>query len=187
MTRLSGLALAGSVAIVLSAPAAFAAAEAEAGQSSTLPKIVNFTILAVILVFAIRKPLAGYLEARAGQIREQLSAARTDREEAARARALADRLSSSLEDEVEAARRRIAKSAEEEGGRIVAAAEEQARKISAAAEAELAAEVRNAERKLAADAAGAAVRLARKRLESTMSDDDHRSLEEAGIAAIRSS
>lgn len=162
------------------------AAAAEAAQSSNLPKVINFTILATILVLAIRRPLANYLDARAQQIRERLSETRADREAAGRAEALAEQRSTTLDDEVEAARRRIAESAAAEGRRIVAAAEEQARKISAAAEAELEAEVRSAERRLAAGAARAAVRLARTRLRDTMSEEDHRRLVDAGIAAIRS-
>ncbi len=163
------------------------AGAAEAGGGSELPKIVNFTILAAILVLALRKPLAAWLGARAQQIREQLADARADREEAARARELARSRTASLDDEVEAARRRIAESAAEEGRRIVAAAETQARKITAAAEAELQQEVRRAERRLAADAARLAARLARSRVENSLSDEDHERLLNAGIAAIRSS
>ena len=158
---------------------------AEEESASNLPKIVNFTILATILVLVLRKPLAGYLEARALQIREQLSDARSNREEAARATERAAQRSAQLEDEVQAARARIADAASAEGRRIVAAAEEQARKISAAAQAELNKEVRMAERRLAAGAARAAVQIARGRLRETMSDEDHQRLMDAGITAIR--
>ena len=165
---------------VMASPA-FAAEEESA---SNLPKIVNFTILATILVLALRKPLSGYLEARALQIREQLSEARSNRDAAARAAERAAQRSAELEDEVQAARARIADAASAEGRRIVAAAEEQAKKISAAAQAELNKEVRIAERRLAAGAARAAVQIARGRLRDTMSDEDHRRLMDAGITAI---
>ena len=158
---------------------------ADEASASNLPKIINFTILATILVLALRKPLASYLEARALQIREQLSEARTDREEAARAAEKAAQRSASLEEEVQAARQRIADAATAEGRRIVAAAEEQAQRIATAAEAELNKEVRAAERRLAAGAARAAVEIARVRLRDTTSDEDHRRLMDAGIAAVR--
>ncbi|MDE2881879.1 MAG: hypothetical protein OXP70_08515 [Acidobacteriota bacterium] len=175
--------LAAAVAVVLVAVGspAFAAEEG----ASNLPKIVNFTILATILIIVLRKPIAGYLEARALQIREQLAAARADREEAARAAERATARSRELDDEVEAARQRITEAATGEGRRIVAAAEEQARKIGATAQAELNQEVRVAERRLAAGAARAAVEIARTRLRDTMSEEDHRRLIDAGMTAIR--
>lgn len=182
--RLSrGAILAASVAVLLvavSAPA-FAAEEG----ASNLPKIVNFTILATVLIIVLRKPIAGYLEARALQIREQLAAARADREAAARTAERATARSGELDGEVEAARQRITEAAAAEGRRIVAAAEEQARRIGATAQAELNQEVRVAERRLAAGAARAAVEIARTRLRDTMSEEDHRRLIDAGMTAIR--
>ena len=177
---LVGAAFASAILATMAAPA-FAAEEG----ASNLPKIVNFTILATILVLALRKPIAGYLEARALQIREQLAAARADREEAARAAERATERFRELDDEVEAARERITEAAAAEGRRIVAAAEEQARKIGAAAQAELNQEVRVAERRLSAGAARAAVEIARTRLRDTMSEEDHRRLIDAGMTAIR--
>ncbi len=175
--------LAAAVAVMVLAVGAPAFA-AEEGASN-LPKIVNFTILATILVIVLRKPIAGYLEARALQIREQLAAARADREAAARTAERAAARSRELDDEVEAARQRITEAATAEGRRIVAAAEEQARKIGATAQAELNQEVRVAERRLATGAARAAVKIARTRLRDTMSEEDHRRLIDAGMTAIR--
>ena len=171
-----------AVILVAAASPAFAAEE---GGASNLPRIVNFTILATILVLALRKPLAGYLEARAQQIREQLAEARANREAAAREAERASQTSAALEDAVEAARRRIAETASAEGERIVAAAEEQAQRISAAAHAELNKEVRVAERRLAAGAARAAAQIARSQLRSNVSEEDHRRLLDSGMAAIR--
>ncbi len=184
-TRLPRRAVLVACVTLILAVLASPALAAEEGSASNLPKIVNFTILATILVLALRKPIAAYLEARALQIREQLSEARANREEAARAAARAAQRSAGLEDEVQAARERIADAASAEGRRIVAAAEEQAKRISAAAQAELNKEVRVAERRLAAGAARAAVQIARSRLRDTMSEEDHRRLLDSGMAAIR--
>ncbi len=169
--------------ILLALPVAAFAAEGEG--SPNIPKAVNFTILAAILIYLLGKPVGNLLNAKANQIREGLEAARGDRAAAAEARALAERREASRDADAEAARDRIRESAVAEGQRIIAVAEEQARKLTAAAEAEIQAEVRAAERRLAASAAQAAVRVARKRL-ATMSDEDHDRLVQAGIQAIRS-
>ena len=182
--RLSRPAIVAASVVVILVAAGSPAFAAEEGASN-LPKIVNFTILATILVLALRKPLASYLEARALQIREQLAGARTNREEAARAAERATERSQELENEVETARQRIAEAATAEARRIVEAAEEQAKKIGAAAQAELNQEVRVAERRLAAGAARAAVEITRTRLRDTMSEEDHRRLLDAGRAALR--
>lgn len=171
--------------LLLLAVVASPAFAADGETASNLPKIINFTILAAILVLALRKPLGSYLEARAAQIREQLAEARANREEAARATEAAAQRTATLDEAVEAARHRIAEAATTEGRRIVTAAEEQAKRISAAAEAELSKEVRIAERRLATGAARAAVQIARARLRNTMSDEDHRRLLDSGIAEIR--
>ena len=173
------------VLTVLSFAAHPEAALAAEGSVIDLPKIINFTIVATIIVLAVRKPLGSYLTARAEAIREQLAEARAAREHAASARDRARKQAATLDDEVETARRRIAEAAVEEGRRIVARAEEQAEKISAAAKAELDKEVRAAERRLSAGAAGAAVRLARARLRTEMTDEDHRRLVASGVAAIQ--
>lgn len=183
-TGLSRPAIVAASAVVILVAAGSPAFAAEEGASN-LPKIVNFTILATILVLALRKPIASYLEARALQIREQLAEARANREEAARAAVRATERSQSLEDEVETARQRITEAATAEARRIVEAAEEQAKKIGAAAQAELNQEVRVAERRLAAGAARAAVAITRTRLRDTMSEEDHRRLLDAGRAALR--
>lgn len=182
--RLSRRVIVAASVVAILAAAGSPAFAAEEGASN-LPKIVNFTILATILILALRKPIGSYLEARALQIREQLAAAKADREEAARAAERAAERSRGLEDEVETARQRITEAATAEARRIVEAAEEQAKKIGAAAQAELNQEVRVAERRLAAGAARAAVEIARTRLRDTMSEEDHRRLLDAGRTALR--
>ena len=181
LARPAKLAVSVLIILVAAGSPAFAAEEG----ASNLPKIVNFTILATILVLALRKPIASYLEARALQIREQLAEARTNREEAARAAERAVERSRELDNEVETARQRITEAATTEARRIVEAAEEQAKKIGATVQAELNQEVRVAERRLAAGAARAAVEIARTRLRETMSEEDHRRLLDAGRAALR--
>ena len=170
--------------VFLALPALGVAAEGEA--SSNIPKLVNFTILAVALIALLRKPLANFLDAKAQQIRDELEASRVDREAAAAARDLAAARDTGRDAEAEQTRSRITAAAVEEGQRIVAAAEEQAKKITAAAASEVEAEIRSAERRLTAAAARAAVRVTRERLRTGMTDADHSRLIHTGIEAIRS-
>ena len=175
-------------AILLFAAAAPVLAAEESGVIGfDLARVINFSILATILVLVLRKPLGGYLDARSRQIRDQWVAARENREKAGEAAEQAARIAAGLDDETAAARERILAAAAAEARRIVAAAEEQAARITAGAEQELGAEVRAAERRLASRAAEAVARLARARLGDGVSAEDHRRLVGAGIRAIRSS
>ena len=54
-----------------------------AAEGGEMPRIVNFLILFAILLGLLRKPIAGYLNARTQQIQEQLA-------DAAKKRARAD-------------------------------------------------------------------------------------------------
>ena len=172
--------------LVLAAAAPALAAEESGVIGFDTARVINFSILATILVLVLRKPLGGYLNARSQQVRDQLVAARENREKAGEAAEQAARLAAGLDDETAAARKRILDAAAAEARRIVASAEEQAARITAGAEQELAAEVRSAERRLAGRAAEAVARLARARLREGLSAADHRRLVGAGIRAIRS-
>lgn len=98
----------GALGSALLAAAPAAAAEAEGGVIGfDLGRVINFSILAAILAWALRKPLGGYLNARAEQIRERLAAARENRRRAEAAAERADRVSASVDEEVSAARKRI--------------------------------------------------------------------------------
>lgn len=167
------------VVCLLAVPAAGLAAEE--GSSSNIPKLVNFTILAGLLIYVLGKPVANFLDARARQIREELAASRTDREEASRALELAGALDAARSREAEETELRITEAAVAEGRRIVAAAEAQAKKLTANAHAEIEAEIRAAERRLAASAARAAVRAAREQLTAKTSDADHARMVRAGV------
>jgi len=180
-------ALFGALGWALLAAAPAAAAEAEGGVIGfDLGRVINFSILAAILAWALRKPLGGYLNARAEQIRERLAAARENRRRAEVAAERADRVTASVDEEVSAARKRILETARVEGRRIVAAAEEQAARVTAAAEEQVAAEVRSAERRLAARTTRAVAEAAAARLRDGVSAEDHRRLAAAGVRAIRS-
>ena len=164
--------------VLLSAPPLFAA---EGGE---LPRIVNFAVLATILVLVLRKPLAGYLNARTEQIREQLrdAAEKTTRAESQRQQAVD--LLESLDAEVEKARVEAARAAEAERARILKSAEQEAARIRDLASKEIAAEVEAGRRRLLARATELSVELAHKKLESSMTDADQARLIDRSIEIL---
>jgi len=150
-----------------------------------VPKLVNFTILATILVFALRKPISGYLKARTEQIRLENQKVKDWNEEAASLLAQALERKSSLSGEEEAAISRIREAAVEEAGRIVAEAEAQAEQILEQSQRELESRVRAAEGTLRRASARAAAEVARDRIRQEMNDADRHRLLDIGMDAIR--
>lgn len=164
--------------LLLSAPPLLAA---EGGE---LPRIVNFAVLAAVLVLVLKKPLAGYLNARTDQIRKQLedAAQKTARAESQRQQA-ADLLQR-LDGEVEKARAEAKRAAEAERERILKAAEEEATRIRELARKEIASEVEAGRRRLLARATELSVELAHKKLESSMTEEDQARLIDRSIEIL---
>ncbi len=150
-----------------------------------VPKIVNFTILAAILGYALRKPLAAFLQAKTEQIRRQNEQVANWTRDSAELRGRAETRTASLGGEEAATLARIREAAVEEAGRIVAEAEAQAAQISEQAQRELEARVRAAEDALRRSSAQAAARIARERIRKEITDEDRNRLFDAGLDAIR--
>lgn len=160
----------------------FAAARpALAAEGGELPRIVNFAVLATILVLVLRKPLAGYLSAKTEQIQTQLADARSKLERAEVERTKAEDLLARLDDEVRKARDEAKRAAEAERDRILKAAEQEAARIRETARKEIDAEVEAGRRKLLARATDLAVELAEKKLRKSMTAEDQRKLVDRSI------
>jgi F-type H+-transporting ATPase subunit b len=133
-------------------------------QSYWLSVVLNFVVIAVIILWAGRKFLPGMFRARTAAIQKAMQEAQKASEEARRK--LADIEARLAKLDVEIGRMREA--AEKEGAaevvRIQAGAQEDARKIVAAAEQEIAAAVKAARRQLTAYAGDLAVSLAQKQI-----------------------
>ena len=133
-------------------------------QSYWLSIVLNFAVIAAVIIWAGFKYLPGMFRERSTAIQKAMQEAQMASEEARRR--LADIESRLMKLDVEIAMMRDA--AEKEGvaeeARIQAAAEEDARKIVASAEQEIAAAVKAARRQLTAYAADLAVGLARKQI-----------------------
>ena len=143
-----------------------------AAEGGDLPRILNFVVVAAVLFLAVRKPLAGYLQARTDQIRSELADAKEKSARAKEELRKAEALLASLDDEVEKAKREAKEAAEKEAARILQAAEVEAERIKAIAFKEIDNEVEAGRRQLLARAAELSVSLAQKKLESSMTRED---------------
>lgn len=173
---------------VLSTAAPLLAAEEEQGRhgAGEIPRIVNFAILAAILVLALRKPIADYVNAKTDQIREQLKEAEAKQDKADVERERAEALLNSLGGEVEKAKEEARRAAEAERNRILQAAELEATRIRELAKKEVAAEVEAGRRKLLARATELSVDLAHKKLQTTMTEADRKNLIDRSIETLAS-
>lgn len=153
-------------------------------HASEVPRIVNFAILAVILVLVLRKPLAGFLVAKTEQIRDELSEAKTRQARADEERKRAEVLLASLEGEVARAKEEARKAAESERERILRSAEADAARIRELAKKEIDAEVESGRRRLLARATELSVDLAKKKIESSMTEADRNHLVDRSIELL---
>ncbi len=133
-------------------------------QSYWLSVLLNFVVIAALIVWAGRKYLPGMFHDRSAAIQKAMQEAQKASEEARRR--LADIESRLMKLDVEIGRMRDAseKEGEAEEARIQVAAKEEARKIVASAEQEISAAAKAARRQLTAYAADLAIALARKQI-----------------------
>ncbi|MGH9321456.1 MAG: hypothetical protein ACRD21_23075 [Vicinamibacteria bacterium] len=155
-----------------------------AAEGGELPRIVNFAILAAILLFALRKPLGDYLNQTTEQIKEQLREAKTRQENADVEGRRAEELLASLGREVEKAKEEARRVALAEQDRILKSAEQEAARILEIAKKEIDAEVEAGRRKLLAHATEISVELARKKLSSSMTESDRKRLVDRSIEIL---
>lgn len=161
-----------------------AATPLHAAEGSNLPRITNFAIVAIALIVAVRKPLAGYLQARTDQIRSELAEAKDKSAKAEVELEQATALLASLGDEVEKAKQEAKKAAEAEKERILTAAKNEAERIKEIAQREIDNEVENGRRKLYARATELSVSLAHKKLEASMTEKDQTDLIDRSIEML---
>lgn len=126
--------------------------------------IVNFGIVAGLIVWVSKKSLPGVFRNRTAQIQQAMEEARRASAEANQRLAEIGSRLSRLDGEIAEMRAAAEKAAAAEEARIKAAAEEDARKIIQTAEQEIAAATKAARRELTAYAASLAVSLAGKQI-----------------------
>lgn len=158
--------------------AAHGAGAAEHGESLlvTLARLANFAILAGVLWWFGRKPLAAHLAARGAQIRKELVDAAAMRTTATARLADIEAKLAALPAELEGLRRRGAEELEAERARIKAAAEVERDRLVDQARREIASQTRTARGQLRAHAASLAVDVAESRLRATLTAAEQASL-----------
>lgn len=130
-----------------------------------LAVVLNFAIVAGILVWASKKNLPAMFRGRTASIQRSLEEARKASEDANRRLSQIESRLARLDDEINAMRVTSEKEAAAEEERIKAAAAEDARRIVEAAEHEIVAVAKAARRELTAYAADLAVTLASKQIQ----------------------
>ena len=126
--------------------------------------VLNFVVIAGVIVWASRKFLPGIFRDRTAAIQKAMQEAQKASEEARRRLADIESRLQRLDVEIGMMRDAAEKEGEAEEARIKAAAEEDAQKIVAMAEQEIVAAVKAARRQLTAHAADLAVGLAQKQI-----------------------
>ncbi|NWG14301.1 MAG: ATP synthase F0 subunit B [Acidobacteria bacterium] len=139
-------------------------------------RVANLAVVAILLVWVARKPLANFYASRTESIREQLAEAQRARADAeARLAAIESRMSR-LDQELSEMKAASEQDARAEYARLTEAADEEARKVVARARHEIAGMTREAYLGLKAHAAALAVEVAEKRIREVMTDEDHNRL-----------
>ena len=129
-----------------------------------LSVLLNFAVIAAVIVWAGRTYLPGMFRDRTASIQKAMQEAQNASEEARRRLADIETRLMKLDGEIGMMRDAAEKEAAAEEARIQAAAEEDARKIVQSAEQEITAAVKTARRELTAYAADLAVGLAQKQI-----------------------
>lgn len=133
-------------------------------QSYWLSVVLNFAVIAGVIIWAGRKYLPGIFRDRTRAIRRAMQEAQKASEEARRKLAEIEQRLQKLDAEIGMMRDAAEKEGGAEAARIQAAAQDDARKIVAAAEQEIVAVAKAARRQLTAHAADLAVGLAQKQI-----------------------
>jgi F-type H+-transporting ATPase subunit b len=177
----------------LLAPAIYAALSSEVWASETgdrwgslleIGKLTNLLLVAAVLVYAARKPLASFFASRSQAIRDQLMEAQKARLEAeARLHEINLRMSS-LDDELRQMRAAAETEAREEHERLVASADREAEKILERARQEIEELTRAAQIELKAHVAKLSVQIAEGKIRGEMTMDDERRLFARFVARV---
>jgi F-type H+-transporting ATPase subunit b len=159
-------------------PASHGETSAEAGRGlvDVAARVVNFAILAGVLVYLFRSPLVAHLTARRDAIRRELAEARHLQETAARQIEALEARQRALPQEIEALRARGAAEIAAEERRILELAELERRRVLEQAHREVDLMLRVARRELVRIASDLAVAAARERLRAHVTPADQERL-----------
>jgi F-type H+-transporting ATPase subunit b len=166
-------------------PAPLFAAEGGGALMESVYKFANFAILAGLLFYFLKSPIAGYLAGRSAQIRQDLVTAAEMRATATAQLAEIKERMQALPAELEALRRQGAEDVEAEQARIAAAAAEERTRLLEQTRREIDMRLRIARRELTEHAAQLAVGVAEQRIRRTITADDQLRLVDRYAAQLK--
>ncbi len=161
-----------------------------AHESSPWPfvgKIVNFLILAGVLVYLGRTPFAQYVVSRGGEIRNDLVRAAEMKDEAGRQIAAIETRLKQLPAELDALRARGRDEVAAEEARIDETAAHERERLHEQTRREIDLQLRAAKRDLVTHAADLAVQIARQRIRDHITSDDQARLVDRYLAQVKTS
>lgn len=161
------------------------AEEGEHGILPTVARLVNFAILAGVLAYFLRAPIASYLASRRTQVRQDLVAAAELRRTASAQLEEIDRRLKGLPAELDALKARGAEDVVAERRRIAEAAAAERERLLAQTRREIDMRLRIARRELTEHAAQLAVTVAQERIRRTITPDDQLRLVDRYTAQLK--
>lgn len=175
-----------TLALLLAAPSDVLAAAGGEHESilQTIARLFNFAILAGVLVYFLRGPIADYLRSRSEQIRQDLVTAAEMRQAATARLEEIQRKLASLPAELEALKTRGAEDIAAEQARIAQTAETERGRLLDQTRREIAMRLRIARRELTEHAAQLAVQAAERRISGAITNDDQLRLLERYAARL---
>jgi F-type H+-transporting ATPase subunit b len=157
----------------------------EEGILPTIARLFNFAILAGVLVYFLRQPIADYMSARSTQIRQDLVTAAEMRRVATAQLAEIDQKLKSLPAELDALKARGAEDVKAEQARIAAAAAAERERLIDQTRREIDMRLRVAKRDLTQHAATLAVQVAEQRIKRTITPEDQMRLVDRYTTQLR--
>ena len=174
------------VLLLLLPEPAFAAAEGEAeGPWATIARLLNFAILAGVLVYFLKSPLMGYLASRGTQIRQDLVTAAEMRATASAHLAEIAQKMKALPAELDSLKRQGAEDVRAEQARMAEAAAAERQRLIEQMRREIDMRLRVARRELTAHAAELAVSVAAERINRSITPEDQVRLVDRYTAQLR--
>jgi F-type H+-transporting ATPase subunit b len=154
---------------------------------SLVARLTNFAILAGVLVYLLRSPLAQYLADRSAQVRRDLIVARDMRETATRQLQEIDRRLQALPGEIDTLKARGTEEIAAEEQRIAQAAAAERERLLEQTRREIDLQLRAARRELMEEAANLSVGIATERIKRSITTDDQLRLVDRYLEQVKHS
>jgi F-type H+-transporting ATPase subunit b len=149
-------------------------------------QFINFAILAGVLIYALRKPLKGFLESRRAAIKEKIEESERLLKEAGEAKKAYEEKLSKLEAEIQTYRSSVLREVEQEKKKILDEAQALASRIREQAKLAYEQEMKETMAKVRTEIAERTVRAAEQRVRDMFKKEDHDQMVDEFIQKVRS-